>query len=160
MRPACLVPLAALTLLLACEDTPTQPKSTAPAFALLGNVRVPVTLSGVTCDSDLVEGSGVGNFHNTATQDATGTLHVTNHSTFIGGAVAQQSGASYQFSFIDNLSINLPTFPAHFTEVMHLNLIGQGQASDLVGQSLLHITVDANGVVTASVDKFRVSCPG
>src|SRR5712691_5364171 len=117
MRPACLVPLVALALFAACEDTPTQPTSTVPTFALLGNVRVPVTLSGLTCDSDLVEGSGIGHFHNTATPDASGGLHVTNHTTLTGGAVAQQSGATYGFTFVDNLTLNLRRLPANETVV-------------------------------------------
>jgi hypothetical protein len=45
------------------------------------------------------------------------------------------------------------------TRPMNLNLIGQGQAENLVARSLVYITVNANGVVTSTIDKFRVSCP-
>ena len=61
---------------------------------------------------------------------------------------------------IYNLTLNLRSLPANETVVMKLNLIGQGQAPNLVAQSLMHVTVNANGLVTATVDNFRVSCPG
>jgi hypothetical protein len=147
-------------LVAACTDVPTQPPaSTVPNFAQLGNVRVPVAFSGVTCDSDLVEGTAIGHFHNTSTHDANGRLHITNHTTIIGSAVAQQTGATYRVSFEDNLSLSLPESPLTFTEVMHLVLIGQGGAPNLVAQTLAHFTVNANGVLTAAIDKFVVHCP-
>jgi hypothetical protein len=150
----------AAVLIAACTDVPTQsPVSSGPDLAQLGNVRVPVAFSGVTCDSDLVEGTGIGHFHNTATQDATGDLHVTNHTTITGAAVAQQSGARYAVSFEDNLSLSLHETPATFTEVMNLNLIGQGGAPNLVARTLVHFTVNANGVLAAAVDRFVVHCP-
>ena len=149
----------AATLAAACTDPPTQPPSNpVPQFTKLGNVRVPVAISGVTCDSDLVEGSGIGHFHNTATQDASGRLHITNHTTIIGGAVAQGSGALYNIQFEDNLSISLPEPPLTFTRVMNLKLIGQGSAPNLVAKTLAHFTVNANGVLTAAVDKAVVHC--
>jgi hypothetical protein len=161
MRHLCLVFLSvAAALVAACTDVPTQPpSSTGPDFAQLGNVRVPIAFSGVTCDSDLVEGTGIAHFHNTSTQDATGDLHITNHTTITGSAVAQQSGATYRVSFEDNLSLSLPESPLTFTEVMHLDLIGQGGAPNLVAQALAHFTVNANGVLTAAIDKFVVHCP-
>lgn len=163
MRHSCpLFRFVAAALVAACSEVPTQPPaSTAPDLALLGNVRVPVTLSGVTCDSDLVEGTGIGHFHNTATQDATGALHITNHTTVTGSAIAQQSGARYRVSFEDNLSLSLRGgLPSTATRVMNLTLIGQGRAPNLVAQSLVHFTVNANGVLTSTVDKFVVRCPG
>jgi len=163
MRHLCLVFLSvAAAFVAACTEVPTQPPSstaTAPDFAQLGNVRVPIAFSGVTCDSDLVEGTAIGHFHNTSTQDANGDLHITNHTTITGSAIAQQSGATYRVSFEDNLSISVPESPLTFTEVMNLKLIGQGRAPNLVGQSLAHFTVNANGVLTAAIDKFVVHCP-
>ena len=163
MRHLCLVFLSvAAAFVAACTEVPTQPPSstaTAPDFAQLGNVRVPIAFSGVTCDSDLVEGAAIGHFHNTSTQDANGDLHITNHTTITGSATAQQSGATYRVSFEDNLSISLPESPLTFTEVMNLKLIGQGGAPNLVGKSLAHFTVNANGVLTAAIDKFVVHCP-
>src|SRR5262245_43941365 len=160
MSHSCLiVPALAAALVAACTEVPTQPPVSDPNLALLGNVRVPVTLSGVTCDSELVEGTGIGHFHNTATQDASGNLHVTNHTTVTGTAVAQLSGARYRVSFEDNLSLTLRGVPGEFTEVMNTQLIGQGGASNLVARSLVHFTVNANGVLTAAVDKFVVHCP-
>lgn len=50
--------------------------------------------------------------------------------------------------------------PLTFTEVMNRKLIGQGRAQNLVGQSLVRFTVNANGVLTAAIDKFVVHCPG
>ena len=50
--------------------------------------------------------------------------------------------------------------PLTFTEVMNHKLIGQGRAQKLVGQSLVRFTVNANGVLTAAIDKFVVHCPG
>ena len=161
MRHLCLVFLfVAAAFAAACTELPTQPRSsTAPEFAQLGNVRVPIAFSGLTCDSNLVEGTGIGHFHNTSTQDANGRLHVTNHTTITGSAAAQQSGATYRVSFEDNLSVSLPESPFTFTEVMNLKLIGQGGAPNLVAKSLVHFTVNAKGVLTAAIDKFVVHCP-
>ena len=159
-HPLLLLLGVAAAVVAACTEVPTQPPSSvAPDLALLGNVRVPITFLGVTCDSDLVQGTGIGHFHNTATEDAGGRLHITNHTTITGSATAQQSGAAYQVSFEDNLSVSLPEPPATFTEVMNVKLIGRGRAPNLVAQSLVHFTVSANDVLTATVDKFVVHCP-
>jgi hypothetical protein len=160
MRPSYLVLLAAAALVAACDSGPTQPAAPGidPGFSLLGNVRVPITFTFVTCNLDVIDGSGIGHFANTVTQDAGGTFHVTNHIDLSGRGVAEQSGATYLLAYVDHLTLNLADLPAHLTEVVQITLVGQGGAQNLVGQFLLHVTVDANGVVTAFVDNERTEC--
>lgn len=162
MRPSLAALVSAAALVAACDQSPTQPSlslSDSPTTSiLLGNVRVPFSATLTTCDNDVVELSGVGHFHNTATIAADGSLHVTNHTTLLGAGTAT-SGANYLLNYSDHLSVNLRSVPGEVTEVESLTLIGQGRAQNQVGFALLHFTVNAQGVLAVSIDELRIVCP-
>lgn len=162
MRSSLAALVTAAALFAACDQSPTQPGSSpsasTPTFILLGNVRVPVSVTLTTCDSDVVELSGVGHFHNTSAPTPDGGLHVTNHVNLSGQGTAA-SGASYLLNYSDHLVLNLRSVPGEVTEVEHMTLIGLGGAPNLLADALMHITVNAQGVIAVTIDEVRIACP-
>lgn len=147
-------------LLGSCRDAfhPLPFESASPSLALLGNQRVPVTVGGITCAGDTVEGAGIGHFHNTATELADGSLHITNHVNLTARGTALTSGATYILSSQEVLVLNLIDSSGNFTRVARFTMVGEGGAENLTGQIMMHLTVTPNGVVTASFDRGTVSC--
>jgi hypothetical protein len=45
-----------------------------------------------------------------------------------------------------------------FTEVFTIRMIGQGSGTNFVIRQLIHVTVNANGSVSAVVDKLSIAC--
>jgi len=162
MRLSLLTLATAAVLAGACDHSPTDsssdPADAAPSFALLGNVRVPISATLATCDGDVVQLSGVGHFHNTSTTTPDGAIHVTNHVNLSGTGTAL-SGASYLFNSSGHLIVNVISVPGELTEVEHFELIGVAGAQNLLADALLHFTVNAQGEISVSIDEVRIVCP-
>jgi hypothetical protein len=67
------------------------------------------------------------------------------------------SGTIYQVSAVDQVRLSAP-FPSSIQSVQSFRLISRGSGNNLLVQVLYHITVDANGEVTASIDAFDMQC--
>lgn len=100
--------------------------------------------------------------------ELSGTIHLVSQTQRDGSIVGhfnyQQvsgvgltSGTEYRGSTVDNFRLSEP-FPSDITSVSSFHLIGQGTEDNLLVNDLLHITVDANGNVTASVDDVDIQC--
>jgi len=48
--------------------------------------------------------------------------------------------------------------PFTFTSVNNFRIIGQGPGNNSVVHENTHITINANGTITASVDNFKATC--
>ena len=118
---------------------------------------MPFSAALTTCDDEDLEESGVGHFHNTATVTPNGDLHVTNHANLAGAGITA-SGAFYLLNQSDHLSVSIRSVPFVLTEVEHLRLIGQGGVKNLRADALTHITVNAQGELAVSIDRFRILC--
>jgi hypothetical protein len=162
MRPSLLALVSAAALVGACARSQTEPSSApddaTPSFALLGNVRVPISATLTTCDGDVVTLSGVGHFYNTSAPTPNGGLHITNN-VVISARGTSLSGATYLLNDSHHLILNVTSVPGEITEVEHLTLIGLGGAQNLVADALLHITVNAQGEISVSIDEVRIVCP-
>jgi hypothetical protein len=101
-----------------------------------------------------------------------GNLHILFHGTFDGsGGVHLKShfqpqgisgyslvtGAKYQATGETQDHFNLKV-GSQFTYVNNFKIIGQGPGNNFLVHENLHLTVNANGTVTASVDNFSITC--
>lgn len=103
-----------------------------------------------------------------------GTLHIQSHTTINGNRVSlkihfQPQGASgvglvtgdvYNATGVtqEHDAIPLTGGAFEFTFVNNFRLIGQGPGNNLQVHQTVHVTVDANGFVTSTVDNTSVEC--
>ena len=139
---------------------------TAPAeAAIVTQEKVPVDIAVfVPCANggagELVLLSGNLHIVITATDDGAGGLHLTTHFQPQGiSGVGDVTGDKYQATGVtrDNQNVK-PPFPAEYTYVNNFKIIGQGPDNNLLVHENVHLTVNANGEVTADVDNFSVEC--
>lgn len=155
--------LAAAALLSACADAPTAPVSQPSLSAATTTTKTDIdetVLEFDACAGEVLE------FHirqqvvEHLTIDAQGAQHahfVTNDkgTTAIGtvtGRVWNQTGAT-----IDHINVDVAV-TGNETFTNSLNLIGRGQAPNLLIQETFHITVNPKGVITVLFDKIRSTC--
>ena len=69
------------------------------------------------------------------------------------------TGDKYQATGVtqDEFSSNAP-LPIEETFINNFRMIGQGPGNNFLVHENFHITINANGVVTAVQDNFRVEC--
>ena len=95
-------------------------------------------------------------FHSTV--DSAGGAHVKVHMNDQGiSGTGLTTGDKYQRTGATNSEINVKVGTEH-TTVFTLNLIGQGNGNNLLIRLMEHITVNANGIVTAEVENISVEC--
>jgi hypothetical protein len=103
-----------------------------------------------------------------------GTLHVLTHQTISSSGnvqvkvhfqpqgatgVGQTTGDTYHATGVTQEEFNQNgTYPFTDTFVNNFRLIGPGPNNNLLIHENLHITINANGVVTAFVDNFSIEC--
>jgi hypothetical protein len=96
--------------------------------------------------------------HVTAT--SSGAVHVIAEGSAHGVQGIGTSGASYQAPGGFWAEMNVTPGAQVSTEVGVFNLIGQGNTPDFRQSGVLHVTVDANGNVSASIDNATQTCTG
>lgn len=113
------------------------------------------------CTGETIGLNGVNHFVTTSTTTPGGGVHSVVHMNALDfHGVGLTSGTQYVAGGTNNSAVtfDLPV-GATTTEVsVHLRLIAQGQAEDIILDSLYHVTVNANGDVTADVNSFQVFC--
>lgn len=126
-----------------------------PAWAAATSTDIPLhAIRSNDCTGEQVELSGT--IHLVSHQQSDGS--VVGHFNYQGvSGVGLTSGTTYRVSAVDHLRLQAP-FPSDITSVRSFRLIGQGTEENLLVDALLHITVDANGEVTASIDDLSIRC--
>jgi len=100
--------------------------------------------------------------------EISGTIHMVNQTQADGSVIGHfnyqnvrglglTSGNIYQVSAVDDIRVGAP-FPSSITSVQSFHLISRGSESNLLVQVLYHITVNANGEMTASIDDLNMQC--
>lgn len=128
--------------------------------------RIPVSLFAfVPCANE-----GAGEFVSLAgtvnevlrlTIDDAGGLHLKGQDNPQGVAgVGLTSGATYQGTGVSQFTqdVRPAGFPVTFTAVNNFRIIGQGAVGNLLVHELFHVTVNANGNLTAFVADFSLVC--
>ena len=140
--------------------------STASVFAgattLSQNITIPVeTFQYVDCAQEYVTLSGQYHTQWHVTMYANGTAHTESHANNIALKGTSTSGSKYTLvgSSHENWNFNFDgNLPYETTLTVKNLLIGQGSAPDLIFRSTYHVTVNANGVVTAQASNYQYEC--
>jgi hypothetical protein len=143
------VRLGALALVL------SAPVMTAAAFASGGGAvaREDETGSVLVCDGEsLVVTSGSFQIVTHESLTPSGAFHVIVEGNAQGVKAVAANGASYQVPGGFWVEVNATPGATTSTDTGVLNVIGQGSAPDYLARGVVHVTVDANGHVTASID--------
>lgn len=138
-----------------------------PAFGQATTVTTSETVpvaSTVTnpCNGDAVAFSGNMHVVNHVTTDSAGGTHLHTHTNFqdVSG-VGAPSGATYRIITTRSETINDSQSPqAEMTVIQVLNLIGQGSTPNFKLHMTMHITINANGTTTSTVEELSVTCRG
>lgn len=142
--------LAGLTLLLSLF-------ASASSVSALGATSTDIQLHflrSADCTGEIVEISGTIHLVNQTQVDGSVIGHF-NYQNVSG--VGLTSGNTYQVSAVDHFRLSAP-FPTDITSVQSFRLINRGSESNLLVTVFYHITGNANGEVTASIDNLDVQC--
>ena len=148
--------LAAFALLI---GSPTR-FAFAQASATTENIQIPVVIEVfVPCAN---RGSGevvslAGTLHEVfhITFDAGGGIHLKIHDQAQGiSGFGQTTGIKYQATGVTQQQLS--TNP--FTFINNFRIIGQGPGNNFLIHQVFHVTVNANGEVTAFVDRASADC--
>jgi hypothetical protein len=145
-----LVPLAAAL-------GPVAASTPAGAAAAGGTTitRQDVTGSTVVCPNTvLTVTSGVFKIVTHETLTPSGAYHLGVEANAQGVKAVAPTGAAYQAPGGFWIEMNMTPGATTQTEVDVLNVIGQGSAPNFTIRGVVHMTVDANGNVTALVNRF------
>ena len=92
------------------------------------------------------------------TVSASGTIHAAMHFQPQGiSGVGQTTGDKYQATGVTQQEVNL-TIGGEETFINNFRIIGQGNGNNFLIHQTFHITINANGNVTAFVDSLSVDC--
>jgi len=137
----------------------------AKAYTITENTQVPFALTiFVPCANGGVGDSVI----------LTGPLHVVTHMTVNGNnfsvknhsqpqgitGYAETTGEKFQGTGVAQEHYKGTFINGQFTDtfVSNFRIIGQGSGNNYLVHQTVHITYDANGVVTASVDNLSIEC--
>ena len=155
----CATLIATLFIAFAVAATTAFAQST----TITTNETVPTTGSMLNpCNGDFVTFQGNMNVTNHMTTDASGGTHLKTHVNFqnVSGTGAP-SGLNYNVRTTTNETVNDNDGPQYeATIISSVKLISQGSAPNYFLQIVFHITVNANGETTSTVDETKMECRG
>jgi len=169
MKHSTLLVLAAVALA-ACDTSPTAPAANLerPSFSAVTsqtNTVIPLDLFVfVPCANggaaEVIEVSGPLHVLFQVTISNTGNVLVDTHFQPQGvSGTGLMTGDKYQATGITRSTDTFSTpFPITSTFVNNFYMIGQGPDNNLKVHETFHLTINANGEVTAFVDNFSVTC--
>ncbi|HEV8586870.1 MAG TPA: hypothetical protein VGT02_18055 [Methylomirabilota bacterium] len=144
-----------LTLLaLACLIAPP------PVSAASQSFETPVggTMSN-PCNNEPIAFSGSQRIIVGVTNDGSGGTHLHTHISFQGVSGLGAFGNTYSIPSAQSFNNNIGNATT-FTTIVIIRVISRGLAPNFNGQQDFHMTVNANGTVTATPGLFRFNCAG
>ncbi len=148
-----LVPLAVLL-------GPVAASTAAGAAAASGTTitRGDVTGETVTCDNgSLTVTAGAFQIAVHESLTSSGAYHLVVEGNAQGVQAVAPTGATYQIPGGFREELNLTPGATVENDTGVLNVIGQGGAPNFTAHTVVHTTINANGNVTASVDRFTAT---
>jgi len=139
------------------------PIAYAKATTVTTNLKIPIALPVfIPCALDGVgeEVKLTGNLHVLMhiTFDDNGGIHAKTHFQPQGiSGIGEDSGDKYQGTGVTQTQFN-GKVGVEVTFVNNFRMIGQGKGNNFLVHETFHITVNANGDATASVDNFTTDC--
>lgn len=108
---------------------------------------------------EIVAISGVVHLVFSVTTDSNGGLHINTHSNNQGvSGIGLMTGDKYQATGSSGFSSNTTNGAGEFNFVDNFGLIGQGPGNNFVIQETAHMTINANGDVTANISSLTAAC--
>ena len=93
------------------------------------------------------------------TQDANGGLHIATHVNTVGlSGVGLTTGNTYHASHADSFVSNSVGAKNEFTFFNNFLMTAPGAGNNVRVHEVVHVTVNANGEITAETDDLTVDC--
>jgi hypothetical protein len=115
-----------------------------------------------SCTQEEVEITGEFRITVTTTIDASGGMHATIHYLRRNVRGVGQYGTQYKSvsSIREHANVDADEAPLNYSFTSFVYLISQGGSDNLKAKVRSHLTVNANGEITAFVDEPQVECVG
>jgi hypothetical protein len=164
-RPAFHAPVGVSLLLAACSsplapirdaDPASQAWLTASPAAAISRIESFEFVRSNECTGENVKITGSIHFVS-QTQPDGGIVGHFNYQHVTGTGLT--SGTEYRVSAVDQVHLS-PPFPSSIHSVRSFRMIAPGPGNDLLVNALMHITVTANGDVSASIEELSNRCVG
>jgi len=128
--------------------------------AVTTNTSIPITLVvNIPCAGELVVLNGPLHILFSFTFDRAGGFHMVGHFQPQGiSGLGQTTGAKYQATGETEFQTNAKAVPFETSFVNNFKIIGQGPSNNLLIHENLHLTVNADGTVTAVIDNTSFEC--
>jgi hypothetical protein len=155
-----LLPLLALSIV-ALVFAGSQTAARAQATTVTSNASFPFTETAVTCDNVYVTLTGKMHLLAHVTTDAQGGRHATLQINTEAVKGTDAAGNSYVSSSTNSDTINeagSDGAQSEHTVTTKFLLNGKGNLPDLFAKVTMHVTINANGEVTAEVTNVVVNC--
>lgn len=133
------------------EEVTTSEINTLPGAIIF---EIPYTDGGPLCNGEIGSVSGTWQFVVNQTVDANGGIHYIEHWN-IEASGTGTFGNKYMLKHNEPFAINIAEDGFPFTRTLPFNfqVIGQGRAPNLQSRGIIHITYNANGDISAYVQK-------
>jgi hypothetical protein len=126
--------------------------------AVTQNIKQPTTMVVVIpCNGDVVILEGDMHILMTFTLDGNGGVHVKSHFQPQNLKGTSEAGNSYIGAGVTQDNLNTKVGETS-TYINNYRMIGKGQAPNFMVHETWHITINANGEVTAEVDNVKTTC--
>ena len=114
------------------------------------------------CNGDTVTFSGTLHVVNTMTTNASGGTHLKTHINYQNvTGTGSPSGINYRVGTVSNDVVNDNDGPQNTATVIStVKLIAPGSALNYFMRTVLHVTVNANGETTSTVEEVSAECRG
>ncbi|HEY2934376.1 MAG TPA: hypothetical protein VGK99_21770 [Acidobacteriota bacterium] len=122
------------------------------------NETIPIRFDAFGCNGETVAVEGSIHLQFRITEDQAGGLHIASHTNINGSGTGLVTGTSYRFNEADNDELNVRALPVESTFTRHVNVIGAGQVPNFQIHLTQHITINANGELTADVINESTPC--
>ncbi len=138
--------------------TVLAPATPASAEVLENSVLLPYSMSVLSCSGEEVQMTG--NLHLIySVIDNGDSLYLRYHSQLQGVSGTGATG-QYHASGVtkDVMDASNASFPFSYTSVYNLRIIGQGPGNNFLVHTVAHVTIGADGEVSADVTSSQAEC--
>jgi hypothetical protein len=142
----------------------TRSTVTGAATTITDNISIPISyITYAYCPGggagEYIQLSGTLHYLTHTTFDNKGGAHIVFHSNYQGvTGVGLTTGTKYRATGGSHYTYTTRGLPFTTTSTSNFGLIGQGRDNKFTFHYNFHITVNANGELTATVSNFRVRC--
>ncbi|NNF34118.1 MAG: hypothetical protein HKN68_08420 [Saprospiraceae bacterium] len=156
-----LILLSCLTLSVFAFSSFINPNASADIEAPNGAtvIEIPYFNSGPLCNGEFLELTGTWQIISNVHPDGNGGFHVVDHWHIKASGIGTY-GNEYKLNYSDNFVTNTGAggLPFTGTNTSNFNIIGKGKAPNLKSWGVVHVTINANGDVTADVNWSAFTC--